>query len=317
MWTGAKPSIPNVSPLDRPAFRHVTKSGLGPHVVGQRVVVRRILRGETGPSGGPAMTDLLGVCEDWTATTASIRAEDGALVQIAVADIVSGKPVPPRPSIRHRVAVRDAESHAAAFWPGVLREPYGDWELRTEPAPEGRLRKRANSCLAVGDPGTDTGTAAAAIEQFYAAVDRPALVQVEAESDLEQEFVALGWTPVPGDALYLLGGLSRARPSLGVPTSTSTLTVDGPRLTATAPGGTGRAAVDGDWLGLYDLAVDAERRRQGLGSDLVRTLLDAGAERGATNLWLHVEVDNVAALFFYERLGLVEHHGCRYLAAPA
>ena len=36
---------------------------LGPHVVGTRVVIRRLVRGETGPSGGPAMTDVLGVCE--------------------------------------------------------------------------------------------------------------------------------------------------------------------------------------------------------------------------------------------------------------
>ena len=41
--------------------------GLGPHCVGQRVVVRRLLPGQTGPSGGPAMTDLLGVMESWYA----------------------------------------------------------------------------------------------------------------------------------------------------------------------------------------------------------------------------------------------------------
>ena len=34
-------------------------SGLGPWCVGKRVVVRRRVPGSTGPSGGPAMTDLL------------------------------------------------------------------------------------------------------------------------------------------------------------------------------------------------------------------------------------------------------------------
>ncbi|HEU5456401.1 MAG TPA: hypothetical protein VFU85_12020, partial [Nocardioides sp.] len=76
---------------------------LGPHVVGQRVVVRRLLRGETGPSGGPAMTDLLGVCTAWGEGRCVIRPESGEPVEIALADIVSGKPVPPRPSVRHRV----------------------------------------------------------------------------------------------------------------------------------------------------------------------------------------------------------------------
>ena len=41
-------------------------SALGPQCVGLRVVVRRRLPGETGPSGGPRMTDVLGVMESWS-----------------------------------------------------------------------------------------------------------------------------------------------------------------------------------------------------------------------------------------------------------
>ncbi|MDQ6687954.1 MAG: hypothetical protein M3Z50_10190 [Actinomycetota bacterium] len=74
------------------------RNRLGPHVVGERVVVRRLLRGETGPSGGPAMTDVLGVMESWADGRTTIRPADGPLVEINVADIVAGKPVPPRPS---------------------------------------------------------------------------------------------------------------------------------------------------------------------------------------------------------------------------
>ena len=68
--------------------------------MGHRVVVRRVLRDETGPSGGPAMTDVLGMCESWEDDVVTIRREDGSSVEIAVADIVSGKPVPPRPQRR-------------------------------------------------------------------------------------------------------------------------------------------------------------------------------------------------------------------------
>src|SRR5690242_21805991 len=89
-------------------FRHVTKSGqaasLGPHVVGQRVVVRRVLPGETGPSGGPAMTDLLGTCTSWGDGVCVVVPEDGEPVTIRLDEIVSGKPVAPRPSVRHRVS---------------------------------------------------------------------------------------------------------------------------------------------------------------------------------------------------------------------
>jgi hypothetical protein len=69
---------------------------LGPHVVGTRVVVRRLLRGQSGPSGGPAMTDVLGTCEAWTDDTVAVRRDDGSLVEIPLADVVAGKPVPPR-----------------------------------------------------------------------------------------------------------------------------------------------------------------------------------------------------------------------------
>jgi len=47
------------------------------------------------------MTDVLGTCESWGEAVVTLRREDGTLVEVATADIVSGKPVPPRPG-RHR-----------------------------------------------------------------------------------------------------------------------------------------------------------------------------------------------------------------------
>ncbi len=88
---------------DRPADEpHVRDQPLlGPEVVGRRVVVRRVLRGQTGPTGRPAMTDVLGTCEAWADGEVRVRTADGELVVIATADIVAGKPVPPRPPRRH------------------------------------------------------------------------------------------------------------------------------------------------------------------------------------------------------------------------
>ena len=137
-----------------------TAHGLGPHVVGQRVVVRRLVRGETGPSGGPAMTDVLGVCTAWRDGVCTVQPDSGPSVDIPVADIVTGKPVPPRASVRQRVPAREAERHSLPMWPLVERVPLGEWELRTDPAPVGRLLKRANSCLAFGDPGVPLPAAA-------------------------------------------------------------------------------------------------------------------------------------------------------------
>lgn len=90
------------------------RHGLGPHVVGQRVVIRRIVPGETGPTGGPAFTDVLGVCERWSSGPdgeAVVRRADGDVVTIPTRLIVSGKPVPPRASRLSRLPREEIDAH--------------------------------------------------------------------------------------------------------------------------------------------------------------------------------------------------------------
>ena len=264
------------------------------------------------------MTDVLGICESWDAGRATIRREDGTLVEIATADIVSGKPVPPRPSVRQRVSPREAESHAAPHWPGVEREPLGEWELRFEPKKVDRLRKRANSCLAMGDPGRSLPDAADAVTTYYRSRGRPPLVQVEVGSDADAWFTQAGWSVVEGgDALFLLGSVSRARRLLGgIVEVEPELQVDGPRAHAMiADRAFAKASIDGDWIGVHDAFVEEEFRRRGLARAVIGSLLDWGAEQGATTLWLHVETDNAPAIALYESMGLTVHHECRYLSA--
>jgi ribosomal protein S18 acetylase RimI-like enzyme len=298
--------------------RQVGNHLLGPHVVGKRVVVRRVLPGETGPSGGPAMTDLLGVCTAWGDGVCVIQPETGDPVTIRLSQIVSGKPVPPRPSPRLRVSVRAAEEHTIGLFPGLETERLGDWVLRTDPAPVGRLVKRANSCLAIGDPGTDLAAAAERIRAFYTERDRPVLAQVEQGSEVDDALSAAGWEPVAGgDAHFLLGSLSRAL------RAARSATPDHPGARVGEAGdhvlvelgevARGRAALHEDWLGLHGLSVDEAHRRRGLGTAVLAELLEWGAERGATTAWLHVEVDNEPGLALYEGLGFSRHHSCRYL----
>ena len=183
--------------------------GLGPHVVGQRVVVRRVLPGETGPSGGPAMTDVLGVMESWSTGVASVRTAEGVLVEIRVADIVSGKPVPPRPSVRMRLPAEVAERRALASWPAVETAPLGGWLLRAS----GGYSARASSVLADGDPGMPVLDAAAEVASFYTARGLPAWAQVVVGSDVHGALEEAGWVPArPGEAdtLFQLGSVSAA-----------------------------------------------------------------------------------------------------------
>lgn len=295
------------APEPQPVGRHL----LGPHVVGQRVVVRHLL-----PDG--RATDVLGVCTSWGPATVMIRSDRGP-VEVAIADIVTGKPVPPRPSVRHRVSAHDVEMHVASIWPELTTQPLGGWVLRIAPPLGGRLRRRGNSALAMNDPGLPLADAVERVRAFYAEVGQTPMIQVEADGDLERALAPLGFTPLgTGDAHCQLASVSRALRAAGPATGEGRLTEDGPRCAVVYADGQvvvarGEAALDGDWLGLHGLHVEPSRRRQGLGTKVVADLLDWGAALGATTAWLHVETDNDAGVAAYERLGFVTHHSNRYL----
>lgn len=311
--------LPDEGPSD--SGRAPATPGLGPHVVGQRVVVRRIVPGRRGPTGGPELTDVLGVCELWDTVErrALIRGEDGSIVEIRLADVVSGKPVPPRPSVRMRLTAREAEEHALTLWPRLDTETLGAWLLRSDPTARTgeRVVKRANSCLAMGDPGAPLVEALGRVRGFYAARERPALLQVEAGAEVDLGAVALGWTPLSeGAATFHLAPTARALRALPAGLPTLDLLEESREARVLSPGVQARAVLDGDWLGIQDLAVDPDRRRRGLASAALAALLDWGASHGALTAWLHVEVGNTAALALYEPLGFRAHHGYRYLAAP-
>lgn len=297
------------------------RHGLGPHVVGQRVVVRRVLPGETGPSGGPAMTDVLGTLVSWDAAACVVAPESGPAVTIPVDEIVTGKPVPPRASVRQRVSAREAEIRALPLWLAPTTMPLGEWVMRLVTGERGRGSRRANSCLAIGDPGLPTTEAAARVQEFYAGHGRVASMQVVVGSDVDAALVAAGWDPgEPEDAPYLVGSLVMALRAAGPADGVET-TVDGTRLVASIAQdgvevGRVRGELNGDWLGVHGLRVEESERRQGLGRRLMAGLLEAAAELGARTVWLEVDRCNTPAWMLYAGLGLREHHVCRYLAAP-
>ena len=293
---------------------------LGPHVVGQRVVVRHVVRGETGPTGGPALNDVLGTCVSWSDGVVVIDSERGR-VEVAVADIVSGKPVPPRPSVRHRDSPRSVELHTHVLWPDLVAEPLGEWVLRCAPPYDGRLRRRANSTLAMGDPGMPLADAAGAVRRWHREHDREPMAMAGAGSDVEAALLALGWRDLgSGSAHCQVAGVARALRSCDAVSAgrvgpTPRLDEEADRLGVDLGDGaaTGRATLDRDWVVLDAIAVDAGHRRQGLGTQLLAELLDWAASRGALTAMLQVETDNPGAVRLHERLGFVTHHTYRYL----
>lgn len=320
----------NMNEKSDESSRQVSSSHmLGPHVVGQRVVVRRLLPGLTGPTGGPAFTDTLGVCLAWGDGVCALQREDGSVVSIRLAEIVSGKPVPPRPSVRLRVSSAKAERHVADLWPTCQTLDLAGWTVRTTPAgADGRRRKRGNSLLAIEAPvGLSPAEASRRAVQHYTALDLPTLAAVEPGSPGEETLLALGWAPLPdGRSAMLLAPVSRALrmagPPAGSPITVETTESDREAVAVVQVDGVevarGRAALTGtDWVGLEDLWVAPEQRRRGFARAVLGDLLDWAAAAGAMTVWLHVELDNDAARALYESLGFIEHHRMGYLRAPS
>jgi ribosomal protein S18 acetylase RimI-like enzyme len=320
--------------------------------VGVRVVVRRVLPGQTGPTGGPAMTDLLGVLEEWGTSTITVRGEDGTPVVIDRALVVSGKPVPPRPSVRHRLGADEVAVRSADVWPALEVERIGDWLLRASSG----FSRRANSALLAGDPGVPWPEALDRVEAFYRSRGLPPQVQAVGGSVAAERLVAEGWAPAgPGaDVAVQLAGVAQALRavrreggSAGVELTSrvsdgwlasdtralahreaAVAVLEGPgQVTFAAVTGSsgavvakGRAALSERadvWAGITDVWVEPAERRRGLARAVMGALLSWSAERGASTAFLQTTQDNQPALALYEQLGFLTHHTYRYLRLPA
>ena len=303
------------TPEPRAPETKVGTHALGPHVVGQRIVVRHLL-----PDG--RASDVLGTCTAWGEDAVTIE-RDGpshaaGTVTIARADIVTGKPVPPRASVRSRVGAQEVEEHISALWSSITLEPLGSWVLRASPPYGGRLRRRGNSALAMDEPGIGMVDAAWRVREFYAALEQTPTIQVQLGSTVEQRLATLGFTPMgDGDAHAQLAPIAQALRSLRstAPDAEAAYDESPGRLTVSLASGaaSGRGALSDDWLLVDNLQVDPAHRRHGLATGILAELLDWGASQGARTALLHVETANTGAIALYGRHGFVTHHTNRYL----
>jgi GNAT superfamily N-acetyltransferase len=259
------------------------------------------------------MTDLLGVCTAWGDGVCVVAPEVGEPVTIRLADIVSGKPVPPRPSVRHRVSPLRAQLHGLALFPDLETEPVGDWLLRRSPTATAR---RANSVLAFVPAGV-----ADAYERVVGHYDRP-IAAVLPDSAEDELFRSYGWVAESHDAdtLFQLASVAQVRRTIrsgpGGPPVEVVQTHPGVVEARIGDAASGIAAYADDWVGFRSIQVAPEARRRGLGTVLMAALLEWGAEQGAATAYLQVLGDNAAALELYAGLGFATHHSYRYLAPP-
>ncbi len=263
---------------------------------------------------------------------------------VALADVVVARRAPQARGGPHprRTSPADLERLGAEAW-AVELAPLGDWTLRAGAGFTGR----ANSCLAVGDPGVGVAKAAARVEAYAAAHGIAPMAQVVTGSAEDAALQALGWretyvaTDVLAVRLAALLGVGPEDPRVDVaedltpawraafdayrpsdadpevvtrlldgrrPRAFASVEQDG-RLVAIA-----RGHLAGGWLSVAGVWTRPEHRRQGLGTAVVLALARWAAHRDARWCQLQVETANVVAHAAYAALGFELHHRYRYLA---
>ena len=288
------------------------------------------------------MTDVLGTCESWGDGLVAVRRERGDLVTIPTDDIVSGKTVPPRPSPLRRLDPEDADRRAHPGWRPVEEEQLGQWLLRAS----GGFSNRGNSVLALGDPGVPLREAIERVTEWYDARGLTPRAHVVADSPLVYALDEADWSVYEPTGLMLtsvaralrhtdpsdqrvrhdtavdagwlatderaarFGDAARQVLEAGEVTFATVRADDGSVLAR------GRGSFHDDWLGISSLWTAEEHRGQGLGTAVLRSLLDWGAEGGATTAYLQVVESNEAAARLYEARGFEKHHGYAYYRAP-
>lgn len=315
----------------------------GSHV-GQRLVVRHVVAGQ-GPSGGQAMTDVVGRVLALDETTVTLERRDGTMVTVALADIVASKVVPQTP-VRSRRALgisADNLTHITSLgWLAIESVPLGDWELRNS----GDFTGRANSVAAAGDPGMPMADAITVVEDFYRSRNKPLLAQVVVGTDIEREFAAAGWRPFSdkpggGGAIVQVAQLTDRHPEgpdaiaqadvsdlasdewmaiyhRVIDPVTARKVLEGPPTVGFVSIGSpmtaiGRVVVTGEWAGLSCVEVTAEHRRQGLATRIVEASIAWARQHGADKAYLQTMSDNTAAIALYEPYGFQTHHEYVYL----
>ena len=137
------------------------------------------------------------------------------------------------------VTPADLQRICSAGWPAREQERLGDWLLRAH----GGITGRANSAMAVGDPGTPLDGGAGADDRWYADRGLPPLLQLPLADPANLAMADAGWDRAARDGRA--GRADRSRCSLAAPRADLRAVVE-PTPSA-------------DWLSLmHDLDDDAD-----------------------------------------------------------
>jgi ribosomal protein S18 acetylase RimI-like enzyme len=323
--------------------RHDCGVEIPEELLGARVALRHRI-GER--EGRPLFTDAVGELAADGPGAVVVQTRRGP-VRVERSEVIAVRAVPPAPPRRAPLAaIVRLEGLCADAWPAQVEQPLGAWRLRAA----GGYTGRANSALALGDPGLPMAAALDETRRFARAHAVPPRVQVPVGSPWDHAVAAEGWVLNVGHAKgaevsVLVAPVADLEPAPGLrielpprpPADWWRLAVGGPptpaqeRVLAGAPGtafgtlrdpdggvlGQVRATVVADHVHIAMLEVVPAARRRGHATALLAAAAAWGRERGARWAVLQVALQNGGARVLYDRLGYVEHHRYRYLVPRA
>lgn len=85
-----------------------------------------------------------------------------------------------------------------------------------------------------------------------------------------------------------------------------TLTINGDIV------GVALGVVEDDWMGVFDVVVDARHRGKGYGRQIMESLFCWGEQQGASRSYLQVQADNTVATTLYRSLGYAPQYSYWY-----
>ena len=250
-------------------------------------------------------------------------------------------------------AIIDLERMTAAHWRGTEEEWLGDWLLRAAEGFTGRANS-VLPLGDPGLPPDDA--LATVIQWYRArglppmiaiptplAADSPGLA-------LDNHLSERLWLTRPGPAFVMVADLPLGVPSDGLPASREVRVSDEPddawaaryhyRGQAHLPPvarkvltsaekqsfvsirsgddvlAIARLSIAAGWAGLTAVEVHQDHRRQGLGAAITAAACRNAEQRGASRVFLQVEVGNAPAQALYKRLGFRYSHRYHYRVAP-
>jgi len=304
--------------------------------IGARVTIR--LREASG-----GFRDIVGTLKRFGDGVNELLNSKGQIISFSEDEIAIWREIKPLPDragtgAPFSLRIQELEQLSDLTWPADEIKEIGKWRLRISDG----FTMRANSVLPtgagpLGEPNIDLATAVDEVIKIYqaAGLTPTFTLPLPIYDELDNFLAGLGWK-VKFGAEYLVNDIpanlevesSDFQIEIKSEPSPEWLAVQGDhqleRIMRNYPAqyaavknkgklvGVGRIATFEKWSLTTRVFVDPEFRGKGIGTLLMRTLMAAARDEGATKVGLQVDSENGAGLALYKSMGFRFHHYYNY-----